>query len=155
MQPAFCQIETAHDDGQHVVKIVRDPTCELANCLHLLDLAQLLLGCGPLGAFRAEPPIGFFEFRSALLYRLLERLRAHGFILRILACNQPFADRLIGNQAEGYRANADQHADPAQPFCQLIRLCGEHLRVFGAPSESCSFPVGDRIQLPAQRWQGR
>ena len=37
------EVKTAHDDGEHIVEVVRDAAGELADGLHLLDLAELLL----------------------------------------------------------------------------------------------------------------
>ena len=42
-QLAFYEVKTAHDDGEHIVEIVRDAAGELPDRLHLLDLAELLL----------------------------------------------------------------------------------------------------------------
>ena len=42
------EIQAADDDRQHVVEIVRDAAGQLADSLHLLHLAQLLLGLGAL-----------------------------------------------------------------------------------------------------------
>jgi hypothetical protein len=43
-QPALGQVQRADDDGQHVVEVVGDAAGELADGLHLLELAHLGLG---------------------------------------------------------------------------------------------------------------
>ena len=47
--PTPQQGERAHDDGKHVVEVVRDATGELADRLHLLRLAQSVLDLLELG----------------------------------------------------------------------------------------------------------
>ena len=49
VQLAPGEIEAADDDREHVVEIVGDAAGQLADRLHLLDLAQLRLGGGALG----------------------------------------------------------------------------------------------------------
>ena len=45
-QLALQEVKAAHDDGEHVVEVVGDAAGELADRLHLLDLAELLLDLG-------------------------------------------------------------------------------------------------------------
>ena len=46
---AVDRVETAEDDGQHVVEVVRHAAGELAQRIHLLRLTELLLKSAPLG----------------------------------------------------------------------------------------------------------
>ncbi len=43
------QVEVSLDDGKHVVEVVRKPTGQLANDLHLLGLPQLRFDGLPFG----------------------------------------------------------------------------------------------------------
>ena len=58
VQLAPGEIEAADDDREHIVEIVGDAAGELADRLHLLDLAELRLGGGALGRLRLEPLVG-------------------------------------------------------------------------------------------------
>ena len=55
VQLAPGEIEAADDDREHIVEIVGDAAGQLADRLHLLDLAQLRLGGGALGRLLLEP----------------------------------------------------------------------------------------------------
>ncbi len=57
----------ALDDGQQIVEIVGDPAGQLAERLHLLGLAQLLLGMGALLDLDLELGIGVAQRLGALL----------------------------------------------------------------------------------------
>ena len=66
------EVEAADDHRQHVVEVVGDAAGQLADRLHLLDLAQLRLGRGALGRLGLEPLIGLAKLARALLDRLVE-----------------------------------------------------------------------------------
>ena len=66
------EVEAADDDREHVVEVVGDAAGQLADRLHLLDLAQLRLGGGALGRLGLEPVIGVAELAGAVLDRPLE-----------------------------------------------------------------------------------
>ena len=72
VQLAPGEVEPADDDRQHVVEIVGDAAGQLADRLHLLDLAQLGLGRGALGRLRLEPLVGVAKLARAFLHRLIE-----------------------------------------------------------------------------------
>ncbi len=76
VQLAPGEIEAADDDREHVVEIVGDAAGQLADRLHLLDLAELRLGGGALGRLGLEPFIGVGELAGARLDRLFEVERA-------------------------------------------------------------------------------
>ena len=66
--PALEHLEGADDDGQQVVEVVRDAAGKLAEGVHLLRLAQALLGALAPRLLLAEP-----RQRVALLHRPARR----------------------------------------------------------------------------------
>ena len=59
VEAAACEVDTTHDDGEHIVEVVGDSTGELADGFHLLDLAKLCLGRLPFLRFGLQCPIRF------------------------------------------------------------------------------------------------
>ena len=71
------QIQAADDDRQQVVEVVRDAAGELADGLHLLGLAQRLLGAqAPFGFLPGAARRGARHLRAGLQQRRLLRLGA-------------------------------------------------------------------------------
>ena len=124
---ALGKVDPADDDREHIVEIVRDAAGELADRLHLLRLAQLLLGGGALGRLGAQPLVGLAQLAGAIVHRLLEARRAQRFAVGILPREILVGERAIGEQAEDDRADADQHAEPAEPLGQPVGLGVEQL----------------------------
>ena len=52
--PGQQQIGVTHDDAQDIIEIVCHTSCQLAECLHLLQLSKLLFQLGALGDFRPQ-----------------------------------------------------------------------------------------------------
>ena len=90
-QLALQEVKTTHDDGEHVVEVMRDAAGELSNRLHLLDVTELLLDLGagvnfvmnPLfervvqnqeGFFRAAT-LGDLAFRGLIKARIVDGCR--------------------------------------------------------------------------------
>ena len=55
LQSSLQKIESADNDREHVIKVVRDAASELADGLHFLHLAQLLFGLGALPHLFGNP----------------------------------------------------------------------------------------------------
>ena len=72
VQLAAGEIEAADDDREHVVEIVRDAAGELADRLHLLDLAELGFGGGAGRGLPLQRRIGVGKLAGARLHGLFE-----------------------------------------------------------------------------------
>jgi hypothetical protein len=72
LRPQHLQI--SRDHREEIVEIVRDPAGEMTDGLHLLRLAQGILGASPLLALGEKTPIGVLEPARAVGDALLERL---------------------------------------------------------------------------------
>ena len=81
VEAAQGKVDAADDDGEHVVEVVGDAAGQLADRLHLLDLAELGLGGLALGGLCLERLVGFPQLLGALAHRLLEHLGALGLAL--------------------------------------------------------------------------
>ena len=148
------EIEAADDDREHVVEIVRDAAGELADRLHLLDLAELRLGGGALGRLGFEAGIGVGELRGARPHRLFEVERAQRLRLGIAPRLHAFDERAVGEDGEAHRAEADQDRQPAEPFGIGVGAGDEALRLLHPPGEVGAFGPGDLLELGAQGWEG-
>ena len=105
VQLAPGEIEAADDDREHIVEIVGDAAGELADRLHLLDLAQLRLGGGALGRLLLEP---------AALASLSSRVRACTACSRSSAC-QPAASASRRACTPSMKARQARMARPTAP----------------------------------------
>ena len=63
--PAFHQLQIAHDGGEHVVEVVRDAAGELADRLQLLRLVQRRLGLLASGDLDLQPVVGLGQLAGA------------------------------------------------------------------------------------------
>ena len=69
VQAALGEVDAADHDRQHIVEVVRDAAGQLADRLHLLDLAELGLGRLALGGLGLERLVGLPQFLGALAHR--------------------------------------------------------------------------------------
>ena len=98
------EVEPADDDREHVVEVVGDAAGQLADRLHLLDLAKLGLGRGALGRLGLEPLVRLGKLAGAFLDRLIELHRPVGLAVGLA----PRADAV--RQRRGRRAMASPTA---------------------------------------------
>ena len=77
-QPRLHELQAAGYAGQEVVEVVRQPAGELADCLHLLALAQRLLGCHELTR-------AFFDAALQLRGKVPQRPLAFAYFLEAAA----------------------------------------------------------------------
>ncbi len=86
VEPPAGEIDPADDDRQHVVEVVRDASGQLADGLHLLDLAQLGFGRFALLGFRFERLVRLDQLAGAIGDRLFEAVGALRLRFRQLLC---------------------------------------------------------------------
>ena len=127
VEAAQGKVDAADDDRQHVVEVVGDAAGQLADRLHLLDLAELGLGGLALGGLGLQRLVRLPQLLRALAHRLLEHLGALGLAFGLAARGGVLAQRLDGDDAEEDRAEADEDAEPAQIIGELVGLGGEEL----------------------------
>ena len=65
-EPPLQQTKAADDDCQHIVEVVRNTSCELANGLNFLHMANLTFGLFTAVDFRLEFFIGDGQFPGPL-----------------------------------------------------------------------------------------
>ena len=89
-QPPPGKVDPADHHRQHIVEVVRDSAGQLADRLHLLDLAKLGLGGLALDRFGLQRLVGLPQFLGALADRFLERGGAVGLGLGLTPARAAF-----------------------------------------------------------------
>ena len=112
VEAALGEVDAADDDRQHIVEVVRDAAGQLADRLHLLDLAQLGLGGLALLGLGLERLVRLPQLLRAFAHRMLEHLGALGLALGLAAGSGILAKRLDRDHAEEHGAEPDD--DPSQ-----------------------------------------
>ena len=135
VEPAPGEVDAADDDRQHVVEIVGDAAGQLADRLHLLDLAELRLGRLALLGFGLQRLVGLPQFLGPVAHRLFERLGALGLAFGLAPGGGVLAQRLERDHAEEDRAEPDDHAEPAQIFGEPVGLGREELALLDPLAE--------------------
>ena len=79
------KVDAADDHRQHIVEVVGDAAGQLADRLHLLDLAELGFGRLALVRLGLERLVGLPQFLGPVAHRLLERLGALGLAFGLRA----------------------------------------------------------------------
>ena len=132
VEAAQRKVDAADDDRQHVVEIVGDAAGQLADRLHLLDLAELRLGGLALLRLGLQRLVRLPQFLRAVAHRLLERFGALGLAFGLAPGGGILAQRLDGDDAEEDGADADEDAEPAQIIGEAVGLGGEELALLDA-----------------------
>ena len=127
------EFETAQNDGQHIVEIVRDTAGQLADRVHLLHLAQL----GFLGA----------EFRRRLGHRLRQRLDPLGGGVGVGARPLALVARAEQHPAEHNRADDEEDAEDGQNPRDAAGAVDRGSRGGVAAFEHGALTADDRIEL--------
>ncbi len=122
VEAAQGKVDAADDDRQHIVEVVGDAAGQLADRLHLLDLAELGLGGLALRGLGLQRLVRFPQFLRALADGLFERLGALGLALDLAPSSGVLAQRLDGDDAEEDGAEPDEEAEPAQIVAAAARL---------------------------------
>ena len=112
-QPAPGEVDAADHDRQHIVEVVGDAAGQLADRLHLLDLAKLGLGRLALDRLGLQRLVGLPQFLRAVAHRFLERRGAVGFALGLAAGGGILAQRLDRDQPER-RSRRRRRSRPSQ-----------------------------------------
>ena len=84
------EVDPADHHRQHVVEVVRDAAGQLADRLHLLDLAKLGFGGLALVGFGLQRCVRLPQLAGALGDRFLERFGALGLGLRLASWQSEF-----------------------------------------------------------------
>ena len=149
VQLAPGEIEAADDDREHVVEIVGDAAGELADRLHLLDLAELRLGGGALGRLGLEPLVGVAELaRCAPAPPARARSARRASLSASRRALEPLDEGAVGEEGEPDRAEADQDGEPAEPVGIGCRPVDEPLRSPpSAARRSVALGRGDLLEL--------
>src|SRR5207302_8275241 len=131
-----------------------DAAGQLADGLHLLDLAELRLRRFALGGLGLERLVGLPQLLRALAHRLLELLGALGLVFDLPHRRRILAKRLDGDHAEEDRSNADKNAEDAEIAGQLVRLVGEELALFDPAAQRLALGADDLLELIVERAAG-
>ena len=113
VQPPQRKVDSADHHGQHVVEVVGDAAGQLADRLHLLDLAELGLGGLALGGLGLQRLVRLPQLLGALANRIFELFGALGLAFRLPACLRVLAQRLNRDHTEEDRAQADDDPEKA------------------------------------------
>ena len=154
VEAAQRKVDAADDDGQHVVEVVGDAAGQLADRLHLLDLAKLGFGRFALGGFGLERLVRLPQLLRALAHRLLELLGAFGLALGLAPGGGVLAQRLDRDDAEEDRAEPDDDPEPAEIIGQLVGLSGEDLALLDAVAQRLALGADDLLELVVERVAG-
>ena len=103
VEAAQGKVDAADDHRQHIVEVVGDAAGQLADRLHLLDLAKLGFGRLALVGLGLERLVGLPQLLGALAHRLLEHLGALGLALGLAPGGGVLAKRLDRDDAEEHR----------------------------------------------------
>ena len=147
VEPAQREVDAADDDREHIVEIVRDAAGQLADRLHLLDLAELRLGRLALGRFGLERLVGLPQFLGALAHRLLEHLGALGLGFGLGARLDVLAQRLDRDDAEEDGADPDEDPEPAEIIGQPVGLGREELALLDLAAQRLALAGDDLVEL--------
>ena len=148
------KINSADDDGEHVVEVVRDAAGQLADRFHLLHLAELGFGGFALHRFGFQRLVRLPQLLRAFAHRLLELPGTLGFALGLAAGRRVLAQRLDGDHAEEDRAEANDDAKPAQIVGELVGLGGEELALLDAPGPRLPLGADDVLELVVEQPPG-
>ena len=125
LQPQLAprQFQPADDHRQHIVEVMRDAAGQLADRVHLLHLAQIVLGGGALGRFALQLVIGVGQFGGAGAHGGVEPVGALRLQLRLAPGVAPVIQGDMGEP--GREQNADQQHQteqapgPPDPFAAV------------------------------------
>ena len=150
VEPAPGEVDAADHHRQHIVEVVGDAAGQLADGLHLLDLAKLGLGRLALDRLGLQRLVGLPQLLGPLAHRLLELLGALGLVFGFPASADVLAQRLDRDIAHEDREQADDHAQPAQIIGQPVGFGREELGFLDLLGQRGALGVGDLGQLAAQ-----
>ena len=155
VEPTPGEVDPADDDRQHIVEIVRDAAGQLADRLHLLDLAELGFGRLPLDRFGAKRFVRFLKLLRSLGDRLFKGCGALGLGIRPRFRAAIFRRiAWTATKARKMATNADDHAKPAQIIGQAVGLRRKYLALLDALPERGLLAGGNFLKLAAERGSG-
>ncbi len=153
-QPPPRKVDSANHHREHIVEIVGDAAGQLADRLHLLDLAELGLGRLALDRFRFERLVGFPQFLRAVAHRFLELGRAVGLGLGLAAGGGILAKRLDRDQPRKNCAAADDQPEPAEIIGQPVGFGGDDLALSDPLAQRCALGRGNFVELAIEELLG-
>ena len=116
------EIDAADHHRQHVVEVVGDAAGQLADRLHLLDLAQLGLGGLALLRLGLQCLVRLPQFLGPLADRLFERLGALGLAFGLPAGGAFWRSAWTATTPRKMAPSADEDPEPAQIIGELVGL---------------------------------
>ena len=147
VEAAQRKVDAADDHREHVVEVVRDAAGQLADRLHLLDLAQLGFGGLALLRFGLQRLVGLPQLLRALATACSSASARSASVSACAARRGVLAQRLDGDHAEEDRAEADDDAEPAQIIGELVGLGGEELALLDALAQRLPLAGDDLVEL--------
>ena len=141
------KVDPPDDDREHVVEVVGDAAGQLADRLHLLDLAKLGFGGLALLGLGLERLVRLPQLLRAIADGKLKRFRALGFAFRVAARRGVLTKRLNRDHAEEDGAEPDDDPKPAQIIGKAVGLGREDLALLDLGAERQALAGDDFVEL--------
>jgi hypothetical protein len=154
VEPPQREVDATDDNREHIVEVVRDAPCQLADGLHLLDLAELRFGGLAIGSLGLQGLVRFPQLLSAVANCDFERFGALRLTLGRSAGLRILAQCLDRNHAEEDGTEAYDDSEEAEVVGELVGLCCEQLALLEAGAQRRPLADDDLVQLVVERLAG-